>query len=126
MFSIWRVTRTKLVNLNVFRDKRSLITVEESENLQKEEWYRISKLWLGKIFKKDNMSQNEIDDQIKYLLPSALLFRDARPSLSMPGCLVYNSKDLFDKNGNVKSHGYFMNTPGYSDMIYVLQNSDII
>eukprot|EP00118_Oscarella_pearsei_P016703 m.161273 g.161273 ORF g.161273 m.161273 type:complete len:105 (+) comp38812_c3_seq7:1350-1664(+) len=71
----------------------------------------------------DEITDQDVEDAIKYLLPTSLFAKDARPAMKHPfDVFPKRKKTLFDADGRPKAAGFYTGLPAYYDLIYVFVN----
>merc|ERR1712142_861388 len=96
---------------------------QETNVFMKEEIekYHFSKRWLAKMMGEDpdTFSQDDMDEAIRYLLPSHLLGKDARPQLKHPYEVFPKVKeDEFDADGRPISSAFYTGTPNFQELVF--------
>jgi len=102
--------------------------IEEEDDpfmLEQIEQYNRGKRWLARMMgaDPDSFTQADIDEAIRYLLPSSLWARDARPSMKHPYDVFPKRKDIgVDKSGRPYASAFFTGRPNYYDLTYEIWN----
>lgn len=90
--------------------------------------YDQGKRWLATIMGEDpdNFTEKDIQRAIKYLMPSGLYAKDARPVLLHPRKLYPKRKaDMFDSTGRPISAAFYTGQVAYYDLVYeIYQQTD--
>ncbi|XP_047132954.1 small ribosomal subunit protein uS9m [Hydra vulgaris] len=96
--------------------------IKNDDFMSKEiENYEIGKRWLAKMMGEnaDTFTQKDIDEAIKYLLPSRLFAKDARPMMKHPSEIFPAAKDKeFDVYGRPYLSGFYTGIPKFYDLTY--------
>ncbi|XP_065837590.1 small ribosomal subunit protein uS9m-like [Oscarella lobularis] len=105
------------------RLQRDLLLASNEFMRREVEFYYQGRRRLAKMMgiNPDLMTDKELEDAIKYLLPTSLYAKDARPTMKHPFEVFPKRKEaLFGPDGRPKAAGFYTGSPAYQDFIYDL------